>query len=43
MFEYFCIGFIGFMFNNKTLADFTNPFSPKYIEKNDRIRFKHFQ
>ena len=28
MWGYFCIGFINFMFKNKTLTDYTNLFSP---------------
>ena len=28
MCEYFCIGFINFMFKRKTLTEFTNLFSP---------------
>ena len=34
---YFCIGFINFMFNGKSLADYTNPFSPNDFSKNDDI------
>ena len=40
---YFCIGFIDFMFANKTLIDFTNLFSPDDFEKNDQIILKYFQ
>ena len=32
MCEYFCIGFIAFMFKGKTLAEFTNIFSPNNFE-----------
>ena len=32
---YFCIGFIDFMFANKTLIDFTSLFSPYDFEKNN--------
>ena len=39
---YFCIGFIDFMFNRKSLIDYTNLFSPNYFEKNDDIILKHF-
>ena len=34
---YFCILFIEFMLNNKTLTDFTNFFSPWNFLKNDEI------
>ena len=34
---YFCIGFINFMFNAKSLTDFTNLFSPSDFTKNDEI------
>ena len=42
---YFCIGFIDFMFANKTLVDFTSLFSPYDFEekKNDKIILKYFQ
>ena len=34
---YFCIGFINFMFNDKSLTDYTNLFSPNDLNKNDDI------
>ena len=34
---YFCIGFINFMFNGKTLTEFTNLFLPNDFKKNDDI------
>ena len=34
---YFCIGFISFMFNGKSLTDYTNLFSPNDFNKNDDI------
>ena len=34
---YFCIGFINFMFNGKSLTDYTNLFSPNDFNKNDDI------
>ena len=34
---YFCIGFIDFMLEGKSLIDFTSLFSPYDIKKNDRI------
>ena len=38
---YFCIGFIGFMFANKTLIDFTGLFSPDGFNKNDDITLSY--
>ena len=35
--RYFCILFIEYMLNDKTLTDFTNLFSPWNFEKNDDI------
>ena len=43
MCAYFCIGFIDFMFANKTLANFTSLFSPYDFEKNDKIIFKYLK
>ena len=37
---YFYIGFINFMFANKTLINFTSLFSPHDFEKNDKIILK---
>ena len=34
---YFCIGFINFMFNDKSLTDYTNLFSPNDFNKNDDL------
>ena len=34
---YFCIGFINFMFNGKSLTDYTNLFLPNDLNKNDGI------
>ena len=39
---YFCIGFINFMFNGKSLIDYTNLFSPNDFNKNDDIILKYF-
>ena len=39
---YFCIGFINFMFNGKSLTDYTNLFSPNDFNKNDDIILKCF-
>ena len=43
MCEYFCIGFIDFMFAGKTLTDYTNLFSPYDFDKNDQIIFSYFK
>ena len=40
---YFCIGFIDFIFANKTLTDYTNLFSPYYFNKNDSIILSYFK
>ena len=37
---YFCIGFINFMFNIKSLKDYTDLFSPNDLKKNDDIILK---
>ena len=34
---YFCIKFIDYMFDEKTLIDYTNLFSPHDFKKNDKI------
>ena len=39
----FCVGFIEFMLNGKSLLDYTNLFSPNDYEKNDKIILKYFQ
>ena len=39
---YFCIGFINFMFNSKSLTDYTNLFSPNDFSKNDYIILNYF-
>ena len=39
---YFCIGFINFMFNDSSLTDYTNLFSPNDFLKNDDIILKYF-
>ena len=38
----FCIGFINFMLNGKSLTDYTNLFSPNDFNKNDDIILKYF-
>ena len=40
---YFCILFIEYMLNDKTLTDFTNLFSPWNLKKNDEIIKRCFQ
>ena len=40
---YFCIGFIDFMFANKTLIDFTTLYSPYDFKKNDKIILYYFK
>ena len=39
---YFYIGFINFMFNGKSLTDYTNIFSPNDFNKNDYIILNYF-
>ena len=39
---YFCIGFTNFMFNGKSLTDYTNLFSPNDFNKNDDIILDYF-
>ena len=39
---YLCIGFIDFMFEGKTLTNFTNLFSPNKFKINDDIIVKYF-
>ena len=39
---YFSIGFINFMFNGKSLTNYTNLFSPKDLKKCDDIILKYF-
>ena len=36
MYRYFCIGLIDFMVKDKCLLNYTNSFSPKKYEKNDK-------
>ena len=39
---YFCIGFFDFMLAGKTLAEYTNLFSPNNFKKNDDIVLNYF-
>ena len=39
---YFCIGFINFMFKEKTLTELTNLFSPNDFTRNDEIILSYF-
>ena len=43
MCEYFCIGFIDFMFAGRSLIDFTSLFSPYDFKKNDKIILDYFK
>ena len=40
---YFCIRFIDFILNGKSLLDYTNLFSPNKYEKNGKMILKYFQ
>ena len=40
---YFCIGFIDFMLECKSLLDYTNLLSPNDYEQNDKKIVKYFQ
>ena len=42
MCDYFCFGFINFMFNGKSLTYYTNLFSPNVFNKNDDIILEYF-
>ena len=39
---YFCIGFIDFILEGKTLTEFSNIFSPNNFKKKDVIVLKYF-
>ena len=39
---YICIGFIDFMLAGKTLAEYTNLFSPNNFKKNDDMILNYF-
>ena len=41
--RYFCIEFIDFNFNNKSLTDSTNSFLPNNFQENDKIIRKYSQ
>ena len=43
MCKHFCIGFIDIMLGGKSLADFTNLFSPNNFEDNDKIILKYIK
>ena len=40
---YFCVGFIDFMLNSKSLLDYANLVCANEYKKNDRITLKYFQ
>ena len=42
MSEYFCIGFIDFMWKDKSLLEYANLFSPNEYKKNDKMVLKYF-
>ena len=42
MCDYFCIGFINYIFMGKSLTDYTNLFSPNNFKKNDDIISAYF-
>ena len=42
MCDYFCTGFLNFMFNGNSLTDYSSLFSPNDFKKNDDIIFKCF-
>ena len=42
MCEYFCIGFINFIFKGKSLTKYTNLFSPNDFERNDDTILNNF-
>ena len=42
MCEYFCIGFIDFMFKGKSLTEYTNLFSPNDFKRNDDSILNYF-
>ena len=42
MCEYFCIGFIDFMFKEKTLTEYTNLFLPNDFKRNDDTILNYF-
>ena len=43
MFEYFCIGFIDFMFAGKNLVNFTSLTFPYDFKKNDATTLSYFK
>ena len=42
MCDYFCIGFVDYMFKDKSLKEYTNLFSPNNFKKNDDIILNYF-
>ena len=43
MCRYFCVGFIDFLLEGKSLLDYSNLLSPIKYEKNDKIILKYLQ
>ena len=42
MCRYFCIGFIDFMLEGKTLTEYTKLFSPNDFNKNDSVILNYY-
>ena len=43
MCEYFCIGFIDFMFKGKTFTEYANLFWPNDFKKKDNVILSYFK
>ena len=43
MCEYFCLGFIDFLFKGKSLLEYANLFSADEYNENDKIILRYFQ
>ena len=43
MCEYFCLGFIDFLFKGKSLLEYANLFSADEYKENDKIILRYFQ
>ena len=43
MFGFFCIGFLDFMLNDKSLLEYTNLLFINEYKKNDKITLKNFE
>ena len=40
---FYCIAFIEYILERKTLLDYTNLFSPNDYKKNGKIKYKYFK